>query len=116
MWMNTAEIDHAAEILAQDPVMGPASKYLQDYKDLIDSVSDGWPYWRYGTKCADDLSALVEAAARAKRYGDWDYKAPAKAEVTKAIGKIKRFVNTCGQLKERGIKPPAETPFQGSLL
>lgn len=100
--MNQYDIDHAAEELRDTPVYGPAALYLQDYKDLINSMSDGWSYWSYGTKCAKDLEAIVQEGMHVRQpYGAyWDTVATATATVTdvkKAARKIETFWKRCKQ-------------------
>lgn len=99
-WINEYEIDDAAGLLRNEPVTGPAAKFLYDYKEAINESSDGWPYWRYGTKCADDLSAIVYDALMKAQYGVQKPE-PTQADVDKAIRKIKHFANRIGRdLKE----------------
>lgn len=117
MTMNEYDIDEARQLLATDPVMGPAAKYLYDYKELINENSDGWPYWLAGRKCSDDLASLVDGAMKQARYGrEGNYVAPTQAQVDKAIRKIDRFVSGCQSLRDRGVKAPARTPHQSNLL
>ena len=103
MWMNRMEIEDAERILGDDPLMGGAARFLKSYMELVDDNSDGWPYWRAGTKCADTLSQMLHDAMGAKRGFTYKYVAPTKEEVVRAVGKIKGFIKrnqhlkTCGQ-------------------
>lgn len=61
LFMNEAEIDYAAQRVAQvrdagsREVLLKAVKLLQDLKDLANSVSDGWAYWPKPCKAARQL-------------------------------------------------------------
>lgn len=90
--MNSLEVDEAASINAGHETLGPAARYLQAYRDLIDEVSDGWPYWTFGTKRAGKLCEILSAAARA-RFSP-GYVPPSIAEVKAAIRPIQRFMKT----------------------
>lgn len=63
MRMNEHDIDHALDVLRERaPEAAPFAKYLSDWKDTINSNSDGWAYWKAGRGAADKLSVLVEQA------------------------------------------------------
>jgi hypothetical protein len=106
MWMNRWEIEEMVRKYKHDPVLGPATKYLDDYRELIDNVSDGWPYWSYGTKCAHTLMELIHKADEQQYHHlrDPDYKAPTYKDVQKACKKIETFVRNERQLQ--GQKAP----------
>ena len=102
MWMNRMEIEEAEMLLGNDPLMGGAAKFLVSYMELIDNNSDGWPYWRKGTKCADTLSQILHDAIGAKRGFTNKYVAPTKKDIANAVGKIKKFIKTNKHLKTCG--------------
>lgn len=111
--MNEGDVDDAVRVLRHKPIYGPAAVYLQDFKDLINSISDGWCYWSYGTKCAQSLQAIVQEGIHLERpwgaYADTIATATA-ADVVKAAAKIKRFLNTCKQTKGRNLPIPVLQP------
>ena len=107
-WMNGYEVEEAVVQFQNNPVLAPAARYLNDFRELIDNNSDGWAYWSYGTKCANDLCNIL-AAARLQYYrNSRDYVPPTAEQVKKAVQKIRTFVLRCKQLD--GIQPPV---FQG---
>lgn len=106
MWMNEIEVEETLRILGNDPILGEGARFLNSYKEFINSCSDGWAYWRTGTKCADTLSKMLNDAIGAKRGFTRDYKAPTKAEVTKAMNKIKTFAKTNKWLKQENLVFP----------
>ena len=59
-FMNTWEIDDCRDRYAKHPVLGPATRFLADFRDLIDQNSDGWCYWRPPVQAADKLMTLIE--------------------------------------------------------
>ncbi len=77
-----------------DPTLREAAVFLRDFRDLVDSISDGWAYWSHGRACSEDLQRIVAAAGFPN--GDrW----PAKA-VADAKRKIVVFLKTCKQTKD----------------
>lgn len=63
MIMNEYEIDHMVFVAQTDmPEVLPYARYLADWRDTVNANSDGWAYWRAGSKCADKLSGLLQEA------------------------------------------------------
>lgn len=104
MWQNEANVDRYAIEFAHHPILGPAARFLQEYKDLINSNSDGWCYWRYGTKCADSLCGILHNASQAK-YESMPVEQATEAQVKAACKKITLFIRRCKQTKDK-IQPP----------
>lgn len=70
MWMNEHEIDNALGVFNErQPKLYPYARFLSDWRHTVNANSDGWPYWRAGTKCADKLSDAILAAMQAMREG-----------------------------------------------
>lgn len=96
-WLNEHDIEHALEVLPRyAPEVVPYARYLNDFKDAINACSDGWAYWRAGTRCADKLGDLVQKsmdAARERRP------MPSKAEFDKALTPIKAACSRHKELK-----------------
>ncbi len=82
MWMNNWEIDEKANRYQNHPVLGPASKFLQDFKDVINANSDGWPYWKPASRAATKLMELVSTQ---------DPSSVTEAQVKAAMTPIKAF-------------------------
>jgi hypothetical protein len=121
------DIEELTIEFARDPVLGPAAGYLKGYQELIDSISDGWPYWSYGTRCASDLSELLKKA-HDQKYAHWndpEFK-PTRADVEKAVKPIARFIRGkkmqeaigyARDFRKREVTLPVlETAVQLSLL
>ena len=102
MWRNEMEIEEICALLERT-----GDKQLMDYAlvmghwvNVVNSNSDGWPYWRAGASCADKFSDLLCRAAgrdytwnrenhRGQTYirpGQWR---PDPAEIDKAIRPMK---------------------------
>jgi hypothetical protein len=99
MYLNSPEIDECQMACAGHPTLAKAANFLARYRDLIDSISDGWPYWGYGTKCADDLQKIVS-------HGRWpvnqfESTCVTAAEVEKACRKVRTFLKRCRQTKDK---------------
>jgi hypothetical protein len=90
-WLNHYEIDNAVTRYVDDPVLGPAARYLSDLRDLIDTNSDGWSSWIAGPKAASKLCEIIQKANRA-RFDERGYTEPTLADVRKAITPIKSMI------------------------
>jgi hypothetical protein len=63
MWMNEPEIERTVEIIDDHaPQFSAYAKYLSDWRDVVNSNSDGWHSWRAGGKSADKLMTLLQRA------------------------------------------------------
>ena len=58
-WMNEGDIEAAVERFKDHPVLGPAARFLDAFKDQVNAKSDGWPYWSLPSKAAGKLQALL---------------------------------------------------------
>lgn len=92
MWLNEHEIDDAYDTLsAHAPEAAPYARYLRDWKDVVNSNSDGWAYWKSGSRPADGLGTLVKQAVdslrgRGAMPSETDFKkslSPIKAAATR---------------------------------
>lgn len=82
------EIDRAHEIIVDNaPEFAPYSKYLSDWRNIVNANSDGWPYWHAGAKAADKLGNLVKQAAESVYRSE--VPAPDADEMKKAMSPIK---------------------------
>lgn len=103
-WMNRGDIEHAVARFKDDPVLGPAARFLQAFQEEVDRVSDGWPYWSLPSKAARQLTTLLYSNLMG---GMGAYKVPAKAtaaDVWATMGPIKSFMTRRGE--KAGIKLP----------
>ena len=95
LWMNRSEVEYAPVLIGDHKTLRPAALYLQSFMNLIDSISDGWAYWSYGTRCSADLQDIVhKGTIPCNRYADV---CATKAEVTKSCKKIQSFLKRCNQ-------------------
>jgi hypothetical protein len=107
-WMNEYEIQEAMQILGGDPVLGKYVRFLDEFKNEVNSHSDGWPYWKAPAHAAGQLMTLIKAAMDMKRYGRTTSES-APQQVTeqmlrKAMGPIKAFYTRRGT--EAGMQIP----------
>jgi hypothetical protein len=95
-WMNAYEIEAAVIRISGPPRLAKAARFLKDFKDLIDEISDGWPYWSYGTRCSEALQGIVS-------NGVWPANAepPPAAEIDAAVRKVRSFLARCDQTKDK---------------
>jgi hypothetical protein len=91
MWMNEGEIDDALNVVQHHaPEYLPYIKYLSDWRDTINSNSDGWPYWTAGTRCASKLMELTSTLMSSIRgYGGREVPRPPIQEFSKTLTPIK---------------------------
>lgn len=89
MWMNQAEIENAYERRHECPNVRKGIKLLYRLMTAINEQSDGWAYWRAGSKSADKLSDLLKTAGNLS-YGTSGTITPAALKA--AITPIRRMV------------------------
>jgi hypothetical protein len=85
--MNEWDVAEARERHASHPVLGPATRTLDNLRDWADQNSDGWAYWPKPARSAASLMELIERASPFRR----DRQDPTPAEYRKALGPIKAF-------------------------
>ena len=96
MWMNEIEIEQAVRRISKPSLLVKGAKCLQEFCHLINSISDGWAYWSYGTKCSNDLQEIVAKGQwPINQLGFEDY-----SNVKPAMRKIVRFLKRCDQTKD----------------
>jgi hypothetical protein len=108
-WMNEYEVDRAkATIDERAPEIAPYAQYLRDWVDVVNSNSDGWPYWKAGSRCAGKLQELLERAVKAIRDGR-DEDMPSEAELRRSLAPIKSLATKKGlrapELQEAAAAP-----------
>ena len=59
MWMNEYEIERAVENFTQHPVLGPAARFLSEFRHQVNDHSDGWQYFTVAAKSAEKLMNLL---------------------------------------------------------
>ena len=114
-FMNEGEVQEYASRFAKHPTLGPATKFLKDFMEMVDQNSDGWAYWSPAPTAADRLMTLIE------KYSPYGHNQPAEpptmAEVRKTLAPIKSLCTRrklpCPTLDESNGKPKAteETVF-----
>lgn len=88
MWMNEPEIDQALEVISErEPELARYAKYLSDWRDVVNSSSDGWPHWKAGAKSAEKLMDLVSRVMNGLRGRGGDM--PTDQEFRAALTPIK---------------------------
>jgi hypothetical protein len=91
MWMNEGEIGEALEVVGRHASEYlPYVKYLSDWRDTVNRNSDGWAYWRGGTKPASKLMELISQLMSSIRgWGGVRAERPTIKEFQKALTPIK---------------------------
>ena len=88
-WMNEYEIDRAVMVLeARAPDLHPFARLLADWRDTVNSHSDGWAYWKGGTRPAGRLMDLVQAAVAKIEFGRGD-ELPTTEQMRRALPPIR---------------------------
>lgn len=101
MWMNEYDIDDAVDQIQHPKHLHRGALFLQAFKDLINSISDGWPYWSYGTKCSKNLQTITsEASWPSHRV---EHAAASPEAVHKACQKVRTFLKRCKQTKDKPL-------------
>lgn len=61
--MNEYDIDNTIDTLSRvGSPLAPYARYLGSWRDVINSNSDGWPFWKVGHQAANKLSEVLDAA------------------------------------------------------
>jgi hypothetical protein len=89
-FMNTYDIEDAAQRFANHPILGPATKTLENLCEWANHNSDGWAYWPKPARAAAKLMEMIE------RDGTWQWRNSYREDVTvaeyrKALAPIKAF-------------------------
>jgi hypothetical protein len=69
LYMNDYDIQMAQQILGSDPVLGPAIRFLNEFRNEVNEHSDGWAYWSAPLKAAAQLMTLIQTGVNARREG-----------------------------------------------
>jgi len=109
MFMNEWDIAGALARHAKHPVLGPATRFLADYRDEVNAHSDGWPYWSPPVRAAKALMELIKrgddfALASFIRTGAAAPVDVTEADLAKALRPIKAFMTRRGNAA--GMKLP----------
>jgi hypothetical protein len=104
LFMNEYEIDEAARCYADDPVLGKASRFLQEFKDQVNAHSDGWAYWKPAMTSAGKLMTLIGSVRGNHEWDGIDEQTKEKMFL-KALIPIKCFMTRRGLAA--GMRMPA---------
>lgn len=89
-FMNQWDVENAVQRYSKHPILGPATKTLENLVEWANSNSDGWAYWPKPARSAAKLMELIE------RDGTWQFRNGEREDVTaveyrKALSPIKAF-------------------------
>lgn len=104
-FMNEMDIQDAVDRFRNDPVLGPATRFLNNFKNEVNAHSDGWPYWSQPVRAAAKLIELVEGHRWAGMGAYPVLPKPTAADVRKALIPIKAFMTRRGNAA--GMRMPA---------
>ena len=112
-WMNRDDIDQAVERYQNHPVLGPATRFLRDFRDEVDDHSDGWPYWKLPSHAAAQLMGMIQHPEHATEANFKKVLGPIRAFYTKrgnAAGmQFPKLEGTAAQPKSQKARKP-ESP------
>jgi len=79
--MNEGDIDQALELVNAAPEYRRYVEYLSDWRYVLNANSDGWCYWRIGSRCSEKLQKLTEELIEWIRTGgDHPHRLPQPAK------------------------------------
>jgi hypothetical protein len=104
MWMNEGQIDEAKHRYETHPTLGPATRFLSEWRHEVNAHSDGWPYWTPPSKAAERLMQLIHAQMRGGMGAYPKVAEPTIAEVKKTLVPIRAFMFKRGAAA--GMKMP----------
>jgi len=101
LYMNDYDIELAKRQLGNDPVLGPAVRFLEAFKEEVDSHSDGWAYWAPPVQAAAKLMTLIQTGEKNLRVQHGEGRGTDKVPITvqdlaKAMAPIKAFMTRRG--------------------
>jgi hypothetical protein len=99
LFMNEWDIEEAVNRFRQHPTLGPAARFLRDFKNEVNSHSDGWPYWSPPVHACKQLIQLFPS----NPYQPVS-KEVTRKDVLKALAPIKSFMTRRGN--KAGMKLP----------
>jgi hypothetical protein len=118
MWMNEAEIDQAKEVYAERaPDLYPFAKFLADWRDVVNSSSDGWPYWKAGGGAAERLMTLLQQGMNCLRGRGGEM--PTVDQLRKTLTPIRSLAtkhNLTAPTLADGVKPQPERRPEPTLI
>lgn len=87
MIMNEYDVDEILDLTQrQFPQYERYAQFLADWKDTVNSNSDGWAYWKAGRGAADNLSSLLNQV-KMSMFGRAEL--PTEDQLIKALAPIK---------------------------
>lgn len=95
-FMNTWEIDDAAQRYQAHPVLGPATRTLSNLRDAANANSDGWHIWPKPARAAARLMELIERDGTARYRYDEERADATAAELVSALRPVKAFRTRSG--------------------
>lgn len=100
-WMNRMDIEQSVQRHAKHPVLGPATRLLDAFKEEVDDHSDGWSSWKLPSHAAAQLMGLIQHPDLATEAAFRKSLAPIRAFYT-------RHGNAAGMKLVPGLEPEAK--------
>lgn len=95
LFMNESDIDIAVEMVGKyRPEFLPYVKFLERWKEVVNSNTDGWPYWAGGARPAKQLMSLVHEVVANIRHSSAPL--PTHPQFRKAMGPVKAAASRKG--------------------
>lgn len=95
-FMNEYDIEDAVRKFDADPVLGPAARFLDAYKNEVNAHSDGWPYWSAPVKAAGKLIELLDGHRMSGMGAYPRLPRPTEADIKRTLTPIKVFMTKRG--------------------
>lgn len=108
--MNNYDIEDAAQLWADHPLLGPATLTLDNLRRAVNRNSDGWSYWRKPYNAAAKLMALIEGDRTVRYFPDDERSDVTEKALKAAYSPIKAFrtrhPNVDFEIVEPWVKKP----------
>ena len=98
MFFNEYEIQEMAHRAQANPELAPFGQIALRYVDIVNSNSDGWPYWSAASKSASRFLNSLHKLTTPHRYR-YNEPMPTTADLRKALAPMKAL------LTKRGLPP-----------
>jgi|SRR5687767_5331470 len=97
MFMNEWEIENAVRHYREHPVLGPATRTLENLMVATNQNSDGWAYWPKPCRAAAKLQTLIQCnPGSGYRYYDDAREDATVAKLKEAYRPLKSFRTRSG--------------------
>jgi hypothetical protein len=91
LFFNEHEVEQMADRASRNPELAPFGRIAVKYVEIINSNSDGWPYWAAGSNAASKFLEKLDKLTNPYRR-DGNEPKPTIADLKKAMAPMKALL------------------------